>query len=88
MEVTPSTERCPHDDAIKSRGIHYLDVGASGAGGGLERGYFMRIAGAEETAASSLSCVNLRYPWTLTTFFPVPIDLFALFTGKNGPGKL
>jgi regulator of protease activity HflC (stomatin/prohibitin superfamily) len=22
-----------------------------------------------------------------TTFFPVPIDLFALFTGKNGPGK-
>ena len=23
-----------------------------------------------------------------TTFFPVPIDLFALFTGKDGPGKL
>jgi regulator of protease activity HflC (stomatin/prohibitin superfamily) len=22
-----------------------------------------------------------------TTFFPVPIDLFALFTGKTGPGK-
>ncbi|HSU85752.1 MAG TPA: SPFH domain-containing protein [Chthoniobacterales bacterium] len=22
-----------------------------------------------------------------TTFFPVPIDLFALFTGKNGPAK-
>jgi regulator of protease activity HflC (stomatin/prohibitin superfamily) len=22
-----------------------------------------------------------------TTFFPVPIDLFALFTNKNGPGK-
>ncbi len=53
------------------------------------------------TAAAMMSkepiALQLRFLQTMreissehntTTFFPVPIDLFALFTGKDGPGKL
>src|SRR4030095_15942517 len=34
--------------ALAERGIHYVDVGTSGGGYGLERGYFMMIGGERE----------------------------------------
>jgi len=39
------------NQAVKPRGIHYLDVGTSGGVWGLERGYCMMIGGDQETAA-------------------------------------
>lgn len=38
------------NQTVKSRGIHYLDVGTSGGVWGLERGYCMMIGGDQETA--------------------------------------
>ena len=38
------------NQTVKSRGIHYLDVGTSGGVWGLERGYCIMIGGDQETA--------------------------------------
>ena len=47
-----------HDDirraaALKSKGIHYVDVGTSGGVWGLERGYCMMIGGEVDGGAAS-----------------------------------